>query len=223
MAESYQDAVRCVKDHYNRTRLIHCEHVRSIVQAPPMNADNGKEIRRLYDLWNQHVRVIKAFNVYNINAFLTAIMERKLGEATKLKWMEHSDESKTTSPYTDLLRFMDLQAQQFASAQFEQKQQTATNKSCVAVEEGCIVCGKGNHLLSSCVKFQSATREERWDIVMNDVRCKNCLKIKHIAGKSRPPPMCKKCHKHHYTLLHNETDTKTEEKKKPIGTTYAAS
>ena len=41
MAESYQD-----------TRLIHCEHVRSIVQAPPMKADNGKESRRLYDLWN---------------------------------------------------------------------------------------------------------------------------------------------------------------------------
>ena len=51
-AESYQDTVRCLKDHYDRPRLIHREHVWSIVQAPPMKAGNGKEIQRLYHLWN---------------------------------------------------------------------------------------------------------------------------------------------------------------------------
>ena len=81
--------------------------------------------------------------------FLTAIMEQKLGEATKLKWMEHSNESKTTPPYKNLLRFMDLQAQHFESALFERKQQTATHKSYMAVEEGCVVCGKENHPPSS--------------------------------------------------------------------------
>ena len=106
-AESYQDAVRCLKDRYDRPRLIHREHVRNIVQASPMKADNGKELRRLYDLWNQHIRAIKAFDAYDIDTFLTAIMEQNLGEATKLKWMEHSKESKTTPPYTNLLRFMD--------------------------------------------------------------------------------------------------------------------
>ena len=124
----------------------------------------------------------------------------------------------------DLLRFMDLQAQHFESAPFERKQQTATHKSYTAVEEACVACGKGNHPLSSCGKFQSATREERWDMVMKGARCKNCLKPGHIASKCRAPPMCKRCHKHHHTLLHREADTRPEESKEPGSTTtYAAS
>ena len=61
-----------------------------------MKANNGKELRRLYDLWNQHIRAIKAFNTYDPDTFLTAIMELKLGETTKLKWMEHSNDSTKT-------------------------------------------------------------------------------------------------------------------------------
>ena len=64
----------------------------------------------LYDLWNQHIRAIKAFDACDIDTLLTAIMEQKLGEATKLKWMEYTNESKTTPSYTDQLRFMGLQA-----------------------------------------------------------------------------------------------------------------
>ena len=105
-AESYQDTIGCLKDRYDRPRLIHREHVLNIVQAPPIKAKNGKELRRLYDPWNQHIRAIKAFEAYDINTFLTAIMQQKLGEATKLKWMEHSNESETTPPYTNLLRFI---------------------------------------------------------------------------------------------------------------------
>ena len=120
-------------------------------------------------------------------------MEQKLGEATKLKWMEHTNESKTTPPYMDLLPFMALQAQHFESVLFEQKQQTATHKSYMAVEEACVVCGKGNHPLSSCGKFQSATLEERWDMVMNGAQCKNCLRVGHIVSKCCAPPTCKKC------------------------------
>ena len=105
-AESYQDTEGCLKGRYDRPRLIHREHVLSIVQAPLLKANNGKELQRLYDLWNQHIRAIKAFDAYDIDTFLTAIMEQKLGEATKLKWMEHSNESKTMPPNTNLLRFI---------------------------------------------------------------------------------------------------------------------
>ena len=109
-AESYQEAIRCLKDRYDRPRLTHREHVRTIVQAPPMRADSGRELQRLYNLWNQHIRAIKGFDAYNNNTFLTAVMELKLGETTKLEWMEHSNETKTMPPYMDQLQFMDLQA-----------------------------------------------------------------------------------------------------------------
>ena len=110
-AESYQEAIKCSKDRYDRPGLSFHEHVYSIVHALPMKADNGRELQRLYDRWNQHIRAIKAFDAYDIDTFLTAIMELKLGETTKLKLMEHINDSTKTPPYTDLLKFMDLQAQ----------------------------------------------------------------------------------------------------------------
>ena len=44
--------------------------------------------------------------------------------------------------------------------------------------------------------------------------CKIYLKPGHIASKCHSPPMCKKGHKHHPTLLHIDSDPKTEQKKK---------
>ena len=115
-------------------------------------------------------------------------MELKLGETTKLKWMEHSNDSTKTPPYADLLRFMDLQAQHFESALFELKTQTTAYRFYTVVEEACVACGKGNHPLGNCPKFQSATHEEGWDLVTSNVRCKNCLKQGHIASKCRAAP-----------------------------------
>ena len=97
-AQSYQEAVNCLKDRYDRPRLIHYKHVRSILQAPPLKANNGRELRKLYDLWNhnQHIREIKAFDVYNLNTFLTIPMELNVDEVTKLQWMEYNGDSETT-------------------------------------------------------------------------------------------------------------------------------
>ena len=44
--------------------------------------------------------------------------------------------------------------------------------------------------------------------------CKNSLKPGHIANKCCAPPMCKKCNKHHNTLVHIEADPKMEGTKK---------
>ena len=84
--ESYQEAIRCLKDCYDRPRLTHREHVRSILQAPALKAHNGREVRKLYDTCTQHIRAIKASDTFDLDTFLTIIMELKLDEVTKLKW-----------------------------------------------------------------------------------------------------------------------------------------
>ena len=50
-----------------------------------MKSDNGRELRRLYDLWTLDISAIKAFDAYNLDTFLTTVMQLKLGETTKLK------------------------------------------------------------------------------------------------------------------------------------------
>ena len=42
--------------------------------------------------------------------------------------------------------------------------------------------------------------------------CMNCLRKGHIAEKCRAPPMCKKCIKHHDTLLHMGVDNLSQMK-----------
>ena len=121
MAESYQEDVKCLKDCYNHPRLTHCEHVWSILQAPPLKVNNGRELCKLHDLCNQHIRAIKVSDNYDIDTFLTNMMELKLDEVTKLKWMEYSNESQMTPKHAELLKFLDLQAQHFESMPSELK------------------------------------------------------------------------------------------------------
>ena len=49
-AESYSEAIKCLYDRYDCPRITHRENVRSILHAPIMKANNGKELRKLYDV-----------------------------------------------------------------------------------------------------------------------------------------------------------------------------
>ena len=120
-AESYQVAVRCLKDRYNFPRLTHREHVRNILHAPPLKAHNGRELHKLYNICKQHIGAIKAFNAYDIDTFLVIVMELKLDEVTKLRWIEYSNDSKTIPPHSELLKFLDLQAQYFEESALQAK------------------------------------------------------------------------------------------------------
>ena len=155
-AESYQEAVQCLKDRYNRPRLIHQEHVRSILQVPSMKANNGKELRRLYDLYNQHIRAIKLADYFDLDTFLTIVMELKPDEATRLKWMEFSNDSQAT-PSHEEMQYLDLQARHHESVLSERKphQSTHVHKAYAAtVEDSCVVCSGESHPLASCSRFK---------------------------------------------------------------------
>ena len=76
-----------------------------------MKANNNGKLQKLYDVCKQHIRVIKISNQYDLDAFITIMMELKMDEVTKLKWMELSNDCQTTPPYKKLLKFLNLQAQ----------------------------------------------------------------------------------------------------------------
>jgi len=58
--DHYAEAIECLKDRYNRPRLIHQAHVRMIVDAPALKDGSGKELRRLHDVVQQHLRALKS-------------------------------------------------------------------------------------------------------------------------------------------------------------------
>ena len=47
--DDYKGTVEYLRRCYDKPRLIHCEHVHSIVEAPSLEEGNGKELRHLHD------------------------------------------------------------------------------------------------------------------------------------------------------------------------------
>ena len=84
----------------------------------------------MYDVCKQHTRAIQLSNNFNLESFLTIAIEFKLDEAARLKWMEHSNDSKKTPLYSELLEFLDMQARHHELVTSEHKPQTATQVVC---------------------------------------------------------------------------------------------
>ena len=59
-SESYEEAIKCLKEQYDWPKLIQEDHIRSIVDAVTVKNRSDKEFRRLYDAATQHYRALKA-------------------------------------------------------------------------------------------------------------------------------------------------------------------
>lgn len=93
--EYYDEAVACLRERYDRPCLIHQTHVRMILEAPQLTDGNGKELRRLHDAVQQHLRALKAMDLEAPGPFVTSILELKLDPNTMFEWQKHTQESLT--------------------------------------------------------------------------------------------------------------------------------
>lgn len=109
--DNYTEAVECLQARYNRPRFIHQTHIRMILDAPAIKYGTGKELRRLHDTAQQHLRALKAMDYEPPGAFITSVLELKLDTNTMFEWQRHSQESAEVPHYSKLLEFLDLRAQ----------------------------------------------------------------------------------------------------------------
>ena len=49
-----------------------------LVDTPPIHEGNGRELRRLHDIAQQHIRALKAMGQEPYPAFITSLIELKL-------------------------------------------------------------------------------------------------------------------------------------------------
>ena len=110
-ADSYNEAVECLKACFDRPRLIHHTHVQMIVNTPPPKEGNGKELRHLHDSIQQHARTLKTLACELPGKFITSMTELKLDVDTLFKWQKHSQTSPDVLHYQELLDFINLRAQ----------------------------------------------------------------------------------------------------------------
>ena len=109
--DNYREAIDCLRSRYDRPRLIHRAHVQKIMCAPALKDGNGKELRRLHDVIQQHMRALKAMKHEPSSSFLTSVIELKLDVDTMFEWQKHSQANIDVPHYQDLLEFLDLRAQ----------------------------------------------------------------------------------------------------------------
>ena len=83
--KNYVEAIKCLQERCDRPHLIHHTHVHAIIGVPSLKDGNGKELRQLHDVANQHMRAIKAMG-YSPWTFVTSILETKLDQTTMFEW-----------------------------------------------------------------------------------------------------------------------------------------
>ena len=222
--EQYEEAIACLKDRYDRPRLIHQAHVRKIVEIPSLKDGNGKELRRLHDTAQQHLRALKALGHEPDPAFITSMIELKLDGQTMFEWQRHSQESTDVPPYKDLLAFINLRAQASESSSDLVKKtprsEPYTRKYAnpprhvashsASLNNDCVVC-KEKHPLYLCTKFKSMTHDEKRVILKSNCLCMNCMRSGHFVKNCKSLHKCHVCQKPHHTLLHVEkTDSPSD-------------
>ena len=109
--EYYAEAIECLQSRYDRPCLIHQAHVCMILEATSLKEGNGKELRRLHDTAQQHLRVLKVMGCEAPGPFITSVLELKLDSSTMFEWQRHSQESTDVPHYKELLDFINLRAQ----------------------------------------------------------------------------------------------------------------
>ena len=84
-SENYMDAIRSLQERYDRPRILHQAHVRKIQETTRLKTGSGQELYRLHDLLFQHTKALKTLGQDSLDVYLTAAIELKLDDKTKLK------------------------------------------------------------------------------------------------------------------------------------------
>ena len=219
--DCYTEAIDSLKARYDRPRLIHQTHVRMILEATPLKDGTGKELRRLHDVVQQHLRALKAMDYEPSGPFITSVLELKLDTNTMFEWQKHSQDSPEVPHYQKLLEFINLRAQasevsvsdhkktprsdnQLAKKNFSPGKPIASFPAHASESPSstCIICQLNRHPLYACPKFKSLPHDEMVATLKSHRLCFNCLRPGHFVKECTSLHRCRKCQKPHHTLLH---------------------
>ncbi len=222
--DHYNEAVDCLMSRYDGPRLIHRAHVRVIMDAPPLKDGSGKELRRLHDIIQQHLRALKS-KCEPSGSFLTSVIKLKLDVDTLFEWQKHSLAQTEIPHYDDLLEFIDIRAQASETLLFTSnkknpwKKLSTSGKTVPSFTANsatvCLLCDNERHPLYACSKFKSMSHDSKLSTVKIHSLCFNCLSSGHFTKNCKSSHRCKKCQRLHHTLMHLESESNNNAAPKP--------
>ena len=61
-----------------------------------MKTNNVRKLLKLYGMCKQYIKAIELTDLYDLDTILTIAMQLKMGEVTRLKWVEYSNDFQKT-------------------------------------------------------------------------------------------------------------------------------
>ena len=220
--EYYTEAVESLKPHYNRPRLVHQAHVRMIMEALPLKNGTGKELHRLHDTVQQHIRALKAIDYEPSGHFITSVLELKLDSNTMFEWQKESQDEMNVPHYLDFVNLRTQASEASASdskgAHHSEEKPTKQNhyptkpiasftaSTTDPTSSTCVACKSDKHPLYYCSQFKPLSRLKSHSL------CLNCLRPGHHLKQCKSLSRCRKCQRpHHHTLLHVDSSGRETE------------
>ena len=207
--EFYDEAIETLKAQYNLPRLVHQSHVRTILEAPSLKEGTGREIRRLHDTVQQHLRALKLMGCKPSGPFITSILELKLDSNTSFEWQKFSQELLDLPYYGKLLEFLNLRAQASEASATDVKKhpvrvdnnfKKGANRQITSFAANtfdvtlfsCSLCKTEKHSLFACPQFKTLPHDKKMSAVKAASLCVNCLRPGHYVKQCRSAHRCYK-------------------------------
>lgn len=214
--EHYPEAVSSLRARYDHPRIIHQTHVKKILNTPPVKDGSGKELRKLHDTLQQHLRALKSMEYDPSGPFLTSVIELKLDQNTLFEWQKHTQETVVVPHYQKILDFINLRARAAETSNPESRKpnvpvnkktgtKPVTTHATTTDVIKCLVCKSVSHPLYTCTKFKSFDHDQMVSVIKSNNLCMNCFRPGHVAYNCKSVHRCKHCQKPHHTLIHKET------------------
>ena len=229
--ENYSKAWIALCDGYDHKSLIAAEHLDAILDFPFVGRTNSKQLSALIDKSRQHLSMLAEIGI-NVNEdTVIRIMERCLPQGVYSRWQDKLQGNKL-STLNEFYTFVQdnvfkLRALERAapSGRYNAKKRPADKANPVQnkiskfnarplVTNSSDLSSKAYrkyreaHALYKSSAFHSIKHHERWNFIMNNCICRNCLSShSHPCNSSnrckvKEKGKDKECGQNHQTLLH---------------------
>ena len=215
--DQYEEAITCFKKRYDQPRAVHEAYVKVIVEYSKMKDGTGNELRKLHDTMLQNLRALSTLGQPPDPQFMTSLIQLKLDSTTSFAWREASKDTMKEVPDCEaILKFLDQRARSaddegtnkkpphFITPPKKYPKNVAAHLATGSTSGNCSLCQAEKHPLYVCPKFKAMPiTEKRNTLTLRDA-CFNCLRTGHRAIQCQSSHRCKRCQKHHHTILHQE-------------------
>jgi len=216
--ENYQVAWEIVNNRYKGDKTIIQNHVQALINFPCITKESHSSLRQLVDTTLQHIRTLKRLEqpTDSWDTIFIQLFIPKLDSNTRRKWESERADKEELPCMKDFIHFLETRcsflealtrstaislsknvqshSKQHATKAFNQIQAHLSTENMI-----CPIC-QNTHKIFECLIFRNMSAQARQERVKSNKLCYNCLKPFH--GKKCTYGSCKKCHKHHNTLLH---------------------